>query len=117
MQLAPGHGAEHDLLRSDLRRRLTWGSPSRAITATGARELLRCTTTSTASPRTRVTPVYAQYQRAGASRRTLSNTKGCHTHTDFNRSFSNAQTIKYRVCVKVALEPDNCSAWKWDTTG
>ncbi|MBD3002649.1 FAD-binding oxidoreductase [Streptomyces sp. 5-10] len=40
VQLAPGHGAEHDLLRSDLRRRLAWGSPSRAITATEARELL-----------------------------------------------------------------------------
>ncbi|MFD8280460.1 hypothetical protein ACFV47_14840 [Streptomyces solisilvae] len=61
--------------------------------------------------------VYAQYQRAGASRQTLRNTKGCHTHADFNRSFTNGQSIKYRVCVKVALEPDNCSAWKWDTTG
>ncbi|WP_275558001.1 FAD-binding oxidoreductase [Streptomyces sp. 5-6(2022)] len=40
VQLAPGHGAEHDLLRSDLRRRLAWGSPSRAITTTEARELL-----------------------------------------------------------------------------
>ncbi|AGP61085.1 NAD(P)/FAD-dependent oxidoreductase [Streptomyces rapamycinicus] len=40
VQLAPGHGAEHDLLRGDLRRRLAWGSPSRAITATEAGELL-----------------------------------------------------------------------------
>ncbi|WP_060954082.1 NAD(P)/FAD-dependent oxidoreductase [Streptomyces hygroscopicus] len=40
VQLAPGHGAEHDLLRNDLHRRLTWGSPSRAITATEARKLL-----------------------------------------------------------------------------
>lgn len=61
--------------------------------------------------------VYAQYQRAGASVRTLRNSKGCHTYADFDRSFTNGQTIKYRICVDVQLDQDNCSSWKWDTTG
>ncbi|MBO3682113.1 FAD-binding oxidoreductase [Streptomyces sp. NEAU-YJ-81] len=40
VQLAPAHGPDHDLLLSDLRRRLAWGSPSRPITAAEARELV-----------------------------------------------------------------------------
>lgn len=59
---------------------------------------------------------YAQYQRAGATKQTLRNSKGCHTYADFNRSFTGGQTIKYRVCVSIPLEPDNCSSWKWDST-
>jgi hypothetical protein len=61
--------------------------------------------------------VYAQYQRAGASTRTLRNSKGCHTYADFHRGFTRGQTIKYRVCVDVPLQRDKCGKWKWDTTG
>src|SRR4051812_18363724 len=39
--------------------------------------------------------VYAQYERAGASVQTLRNKKGCHSHADFDRRFTNGQTIKY----------------------
>jgi hypothetical protein len=61
--------------------------------------------------------VYAQYQRAGASTRTLRNSGGCGTHVDFDRNFTNGQTIKYRVCIDYRFNPDYCSPWKWDTTG
>lgn len=61
--------------------------------------------------------VYAQYQRAGASTRTLHDTKGCRTHSDYNGTFTDGQTIKYRVCVNLPFERDNCSSWKWDSTG
>ncbi|MER5408482.1 hypothetical protein [Streptomyces sp. NPDC002769] len=37
---------------------------------------------------------YARYPRAGASERTPRKSKGCHTYTDFNRSFTGGQTIK-----------------------
>lgn len=62
--------------------------------------------------------VYAQYQRAGASRRTLPNSGGCGTHSDYWRHFTTGQSIKYRVCVdKPFYIGDVCGRWKWDTTG
>jgi|SRR3954451_18410701 hypothetical protein len=61
--------------------------------------------------------VYAQYQRAGASRRTLPGPAGCHNSADYYRYFTRGQTIKYRVCVKISAWPDTCGRWKWDTTG
>ncbi|WP_181801909.1 hypothetical protein [Streptomyces shenzhenensis] len=61
--------------------------------------------------------VYAQYQRAGAGTVRLNHSGGCGTHTDFNRSFTNGQTIKYRACVNLPAAPDICGPWKWDTTG
>ncbi|MFG2884671.1 hypothetical protein ACGFYV_20675 [Streptomyces sp. NPDC048297] len=59
--------------------------------------------------------VYAQYQRAGARMQKLSNSQGCHHYSDFNRSFTGGQTIKYRVCVSLPFG-DNCSSWRRDST-
>lgn len=61
--------------------------------------------------------VYAQYQRAGASRVTLKNNRGCGTYKDFYRSFTRGQSIKYRVCVDIPAARDICGNWRWDTTG
>lgn len=62
--------------------------------------------------------VYAQYQRAGASRQTIkSYAGGCRTHSDYYRHFTTGQTIKYRVCVSRPVITDVCGNWKWDTTG
>ncbi|MGV9252828.1 hypothetical protein [Streptomyces sp. NPDC003697] len=59
--------------------------------------------------------VYAQYRRAGAATRTLRNSLGCHSHVDFDRSFTGRQNIKYRICVDDA-GTDTCSPWRPDHT-